>query len=81
MGLAVFMGLVIFSTTTALLHISQRKRWAERESVLAAENADLRARNDRADLLLSAEPQVIVSWGGRGGEPEIEGDLSLVAER
>lgn len=79
-GLAVFMGLVIFSTTTALLHISQRKRWAERESLLSAENADLRARNDRADLLLAAEPQVIVAWGGRGGEPEIEGDLSLVAD-
>ena len=79
-GLAVFMGLVIFSTTTALLHISQRKRWADRDSMLSAENADLRARNDRADILLSAEPQVIVSWGGRSGEPEIEGDLSLVAD-
>ncbi|MHB2167266.1 sensor histidine kinase [Alsobacter sp. R-9] len=79
-GLAVFMGLVIFSTTTALIHISQRRRWSERDARLTAENADLRARNDRADVLLAAEPQVIVAWGGRSGEPEIEGDLSIVAE-
>ncbi len=79
-GLAVFMGLVIFATTTALIHIGQRRRWAERDSQLCAENADLRARNDRADILLAAEPQVIIAWGGRSGEPEIEGDLSLVAD-
>jgi signal transduction histidine kinase len=79
-GLAVFLGLVIFSTTTALIHIGQRRRWSEREARLIAENHELRIRNDRSDILLSAEPQIVVAWGGRGGEPDIEGDLSLVSD-
>lgn len=79
-GLAVFLGLVIFSTTTALIHMSQRRRWSDREARLIAENHDLRIRNDRSDILLSAEPQIVVAWGGRAGEPDIEGDLSLVSD-
>ena len=68
-GLAVFMGLVIFATTTAIIHIGQRRRWSERETQILAENAGLRARCDRADILLASEPQIIVAWGGPGGEP------------
>lgn len=79
-GVAVFVGLVFFATTTALIHLGQRRKWVEREARLAAENADLRARNDRADLLLAAEPQIVIAWGGRSGEPEIEGDLSVVGD-
>lgn len=79
-GLAVFLGIVIFATTTALIHLGQRKRWTEREAALVAENEDLRARNDRADLLIASEPQIVVAWGGRGGDPEIEGDLGIVAD-
>ncbi len=79
-GLAVFMGLVVFSTLTALLHLRERRRWEERERLLAAELTDLRARNDRADLMLAAEPQVVIAWGGRGGEPVIEGDTGIIAD-
>jgi signal transduction histidine kinase len=76
-ALAVLVGLVIFATTTAILHLSQRRRWSERDALLAAQNEELRARCDRADLLLAAEPQIVVAWGGRGAEPQIEGDLIL----
>lgn len=79
-GLAVFLGLVIFSTTTALIHIGQRRRWSEREARLVAENHELRIRNDRSDILLAAEPQIVVAWGGRSGEPDIEGDLAIVSD-
>jgi signal transduction histidine kinase len=79
-GLAVVMGLVIFATTTALIHLNQRRRWSERDAALVAENSELRARNDRADLFLGAEPQIIVAFGGPTGEAEIEGDLSLVSD-
>ncbi len=79
-GLAVVMGLVIFATTTALIHLNQRRRWSERDAALLAENSELRARNDRADLFLGAEPQIIIAFGGASGEPEIEGDLSLVSD-
>jgi hypothetical protein len=47
-----------------------RRKWIEREAALTAENADLRARNDRADLLIASEAQVVVAWGGRSGEAE-----------
>jgi signal transduction histidine kinase len=76
-GLAVLVGLVIFATTTAILHLTQRRRWSEREAVLAAKTDELRGRCDRADLLLAAEPQIVVAWGGRSLEPTIEGDLIL----
>ncbi|MDJ1158904.1 PAS-domain containing protein [Chelatococcus sp. SYSU_G07232] len=80
-GLAVFIGLVIFSTTTALLHLRERKRWTQREAALARELADLRARSDCADVILAAEPQIVVSWSGRDEEPVIEGDTAIVADR
>lgn len=79
-GLAVFMGLVFFATATAIIHIGQRRRWSEREAALLGEITDLRARTDRAGVLLGAEPQVIIAWGGPGGEPEVEGDASLLGE-
>lgn len=79
-GLAVAMGLVIFATTTALIHLNQRRRWAERDAALLAENAALRARNDRADLFLGAEPQIVVAFARPGGEPEEEGDLTILSD-
>ncbi|WP_406855893.1 PAS-domain containing protein [Alsobacter sp. KACC 23698] len=79
-GLAVFMGLVVFATTTALIHLTQWRRWHEREAAIAAENGELRARNDRADILLAAEPQLVIAWGGHSGEPVIEGDLAVIGE-
>ncbi|MCP8938825.1 PAS-domain containing protein [Alsobacter sp. SYSU M60028] len=79
-GLAVFMGLVFFATATAIIHIGQRRRWSEREAALLGEIGELRARCDRADVLLGSEPQIVVAWGGPGGEPDMEGDLALVSE-
>ena len=38
------------------------------------------ARLDRAEVFLSVEPQIIIAWGSAAGEPDIEGDLSLVTE-
>jgi signal transduction histidine kinase len=79
-GLAVVMGLVIFATTTALIHLNQRRRWADRDAALVAENGELRARNDRADLFLAAEPQIIVAFSATSGEPEVEGDASILSD-
>jgi signal transduction histidine kinase len=79
-GLGVVLGLAIFSTVTALLHLRERHRWETRERALAAELSELRARNDRAEVLFASEPQVVVSWAGRDSEPLIEGDLNIVGE-
>jgi signal transduction histidine kinase len=77
-GLAAFTGLVIFATATALLYLRERRRWAERERGLAQRLAELRAAQDRADLLTAAERQLVIAWGGRGGAPRLEGDISIM---
>ncbi len=72
--------LVLFSTFTVFLHLLGRRKWTQREGALAAELAQANARLDRANLFLSAEPQIVIAWRAAGGEPEIEGDLSLVTD-
>ena len=79
-GLSVFVGLVIFSAITALLHLAGRTRWTNQERQLTKELADVRANLDRARMFLSSEPQIVIAWGNANGEPEIEGDLNLVTE-
>lgn len=77
-GFALMMGLLIFATTTALLHVRERGRWMRRERALAVEVEDLRGANDRADMLLGSERQVVASWSGRDTEPLVEGDPTII---
>ena len=79
-GMGVFIGLVLFATVTSIVHIGSRQRWIERESDLVRETNELRIKLDRAHVFLSSEPQIVVVWGNASGEPDIEGDISLVSE-
>ena len=79
-GVSLLVGLTLFSAVTALLHLAGRRRWLDAERHLTGELVDLRARLDRAQMFLSAEAQIVVAWGSSTGEPEIEGDLSLVSD-
>jgi signal transduction histidine kinase len=79
-GLSLVVGLVLFSTITALLYLREHSRWTKSEAAFSLELNRLRTKLDRAEVFLSAEPQIIVAWGGAGSEPEIEGDLSLVMD-
>jgi signal transduction histidine kinase len=79
-GLAVLIGLVLFATFTSILHLVGRRQWAQREKGLAAELSQSHARLDRANLFLSADPQIVVAWGSATGEPDVEGDYSLVTD-
>jgi signal transduction histidine kinase len=79
-GLSFIVGLVLFSTITALLHLRERHQWGKTEASLVLELNNLRAKVDRAEVFLAAEPQIIVAWDGPGGEPDIEGDISLVTD-
>ena len=79
-GLSLIVGLVLFSTITALLYLREHRRWTKAEAAFSLELNNLRAKLDRAEVFLSAEPQIIVAWGGPSDEPEIEGDLSLVTD-
>lgn len=79
-GAAIVSGLVLFSTVTALWHLFGRRAWTESEAKLTRELADARARLDRAQIFLAAEPQIVVAWPSDEGEPDIDGDLSLVTD-
>ena len=79
-GLSLFVGLILFATITALLHLAGRRRWMQRESTLSSELNDIRAKLDRAETFLAAEAQIVIAWGLQGNEAEIEGDLSLVSD-
>src|SRR4051812_41145073 len=75
-GLAILIGLTVFATILSLMHLHERSRWTRREREQAAALGALRGAHDRAEMLLNAERQVIVTWAGLG-EPVIEGDVSL----
>ncbi|WP_020175031.1 sensor histidine kinase [Methyloferula stellata] len=79
-GLSLVIGLVLFSTITALLHLAGRQSWTKRENALSLELANIRAKLDRAEVFLAAEPQIIIAWDTANGGPEITGDLSLVTD-
>ncbi|MFV0281942.1 MAG: ATP-binding protein [Rhodoblastus sp.] len=79
-GVSMFIGLVLFATITAMLHLTGRKQWSQREGALVAELESARAKLERAHVFLSAEPQIIVAWGSASGEPEIEGEIGLVTD-
>lgn len=75
-----FLGLTVFATTLALLHLAGRRRAQQREAALLASLNETRARLDRAETFLAGEPQIVIAWGTKTSEPEIEGDLGLVSD-
>jgi signal transduction histidine kinase len=75
-----FMGLVAFSSMTALVFLRERRRWSARERSLMAEVASLRNASDRAELLMGSERQLLISWTGRDGEARYEGDPSIAGD-
>ena len=80
-GLAVVMGLVIFATTTALIHLRPAPPLGRARSG-AARRKQRAARPQRPAPTCSSPPSRRSSspWRLGSGEPDIEGDLSLVAD-
>ncbi|MFM9972952.1 MAG: ATP-binding protein [Beijerinckiaceae bacterium] len=74
----IFAGLVILTTTTAILHIVGRQKWVKRLARQDAEIGDMQARLERADLFMAGERHVVVAWRDASSDPEIEGDSSLI---
>lgn len=71
-------GSLIFALTTALFHRIEQRRWSDREASLRAELAEYRATADRAETVIGAESQIVVSWDARDAEPRIEGDANAL---
>ncbi len=78
-GLAVLVGLIVFATILSVLHLRERSGWQRREAALAREVAALRGAFDRAELLLGAERQAVVTWAERDAVV-VEGDAAFLAE-
>lgn len=76
--LACFIGLVSAFAMAVVALGRERAKGQRARSVLVGELAELRARYDRYATLIAAEPQIIVSWPSRRGDPVIEGDTDLV---
>ncbi len=75
-SVSVLGGLLAFATILSLMHLRERARWTRRDREQAAALDALRGAHDRAEMLLNAERQIIVTWDARG-EPVIEGDVGL----
>ncbi|PZU84261.1 MAG: two-component sensor histidine kinase [Chelatococcus sp.] len=74
----VLAGVTVFAATTSFVYLRERSRWQRREAALAAELEAARGHQDRLSILLSADPQIVVSWNGRGAEPVFEGDSGFL---
>jgi signal transduction histidine kinase len=75
---ALLTGLTVFAATTSLVYIRERVRWQRREAELAGELETARGHQERLSALLSADPQVVVSWNGRSAAPVFEGDSGFL---
>ncbi|HUB64273.1 MAG TPA: ATP-binding protein [Methylocella sp.] len=79
--LTLIASLTAFSGLVAMIYLSQRRAWMEREARHHHELAAMRAKLDRAEVFLGAETQIVVAWAGAGEEPDIEGDLALAGDQ
>lgn len=74
----VMLGLSAFSLSIAMLHLRTRRLWNEADEVQRARIAELEAHNERLEIFLAAEPQLLVNWDGRNGEAIVEGDSRIL---
>jgi signal transduction histidine kinase len=77
-GAAFGIGLFIFAVTAAILYLRQRTRTIALEASRDDDIIALRAERDRVNTMLLSEPQIVVTWGTAGSEPDILGDTSLI---
>ena len=76
--LVLLLGLIFFAVVTAIMLLRIRARWARLDVTSRDEIAALRSDLDRANALLSSEPQVMVDWPAGSDEPRIDGDPTIV---
>ena len=77
-ALALTLGIIFFAVVTAIALLRTRARAASREAAARADIIALREEVDRANTLLLAEPQIVITWPAAGEEPDILGDTSIV---
>nr|WP_246669137.1 PAS domain-containing sensor histidine kinase [Ancylobacter sp. TS-1] len=73
-GLALVVGLIVFATTTAIVHLRFRRQSLRREAEAFGEISRLESQIEEARALLMAEPQIVVVWRDPAADPEIIGN-------
>ncbi|MCK0207494.1 PAS-domain containing protein [Starkeya koreensis] len=73
-GLALVVGLIVFATTTAIVHLRYRRQSLRREAEAFGEISRLESQIEEARALLMAEPQIVVVWRDPSADPEIIGN-------
>jgi signal transduction histidine kinase len=77
-SVAIGIGLFAFAVTAAILYSRQRAHTIALEASRDDDIIALRAERDRVNTMLLSEPQIVVTWGTSGGEPDILGDTTLI---
>ncbi|HEX2654570.1 MAG TPA: PAS-domain containing protein [Xanthobacteraceae bacterium] len=78
-GLSLTFGVVFFAVVSAIGFIRTRTRAARMDAKARSEISSLRDRVDRAHALLLSEPQIVITWPAAAEEPELFGDMAIVA--
>jgi len=76
--MALVLGLILFAVVTAIMLLRTRARLTRLDAWSRDEIAMLRSGLDRANALLSAEPQVTIDWPAGADEPTIDGEADIV---
>jgi signal transduction histidine kinase len=79
-SLAIVLSILCFAVVAAILLVRTRARLADTEAAARDEIIASRAEVDRVYALLRSEPQILVSWPAGNDEPEVIGDVGLVAD-
>jgi signal transduction histidine kinase len=78
-AIVLMLGILCFAVVTAILLVRTRRRLAETETAARDEIMAARAEIDRVNVLLHSDPQILVAWAAADDQPEIIGDVTLVA--
>ena len=78
-GLALFGGVSLTAAGFAFAYLKLARTSAQRERDWSVRQDVLRAERDRANLLLAADPQLIVIWPEPRAEPMITGQAQLIS--
>lgn len=70
--LSLTFALVAFSVLAAILYVRTKTRFQAYREVSERNRTALAARMERAESLLNAEPQVLLTWEGSDDAPEVE---------
>ena len=79
-GMAITLSVIFFAVMTAIMLVRTRERLAVTEANARDEIVASRAEVDRVYALLRGEPQILVVWAAGDDQPEIIGDVALVAD-